>query len=642
MSEDIDIADILFGSDEEAAIPEIKTKPERPSSREALADMALSAVLPRALRNKIVKGRPACVIHTVPEPTWADPIEDAIAAINSKAYVIRRDAEPKLRDREDGSLSTRLESGRTVIGVSPVKAWLPQLLLDTAETRIEIPAPDAELVSKVLRICQRGRIPADASGLNVGILTFDQITSMIVAGETAAESVARMSRAIAARTVVGTRTDRLPRLEDAIEYGDARTWAMNLRDDLAGVLAGKIGWEDVDRGCVLHGPPGTGKTMLARMLGQDVGIPVVTTSVSDWFASTGGYLNEVIKAQRKAFQEAKSQAPAILFLDEMNSLPSVDSLGDSRNADYWKPVILDFYTLLDGAMEGRDGVIVIGATNRLQDVHPAILRPGRLEREIYVGPPDAAGVANIMRHHLGDDLVDESIDHLAALDAARFATGAVIMEQVRAARRLARRAGRSLTLEDLTAQIVSEDARSPEMLMRVAIHEAGHVVASRALDLGLPEFVTVIANGASGGMTHFENRPISTRDDYERAVTMLLAGRASEHVCLGAASQGAGGHPHSDLARATSLIGTMLANSGLGGTLSYLATNEEIGHLMQIDREFRARVEKEISALYDRAYHLIGDNRERVEAFATALVERKFLSTSEIESITGDFAAIAA
>src|SRR5690606_4877816 len=134
----------------------------------------------------------------------------------------------------------------------------------------------------------------------------------------------------------------------------------------------------------------------------------------------------------------KARKPSILFLDEINAIPNIDKL-DARGRDWWSPVILDFYTLLDGAMSGRDGVIVIGATNRIEDIHPAILRPSRLERAIFVGPPDQYGIERIMRHHLGDDLVNEDLGMLTALNAAHRATGAVIEEQVRAARRTARR-----------------------------------------------------------------------------------------------------------------------------------------------------------------------------------------------------------
>lgn len=170
-----------------------------------------------------------------------------------------------------------------------------------------------------------------------------------------------------------------------------------------------------------------------------------------------------------------------------------------------------------------------------------------------------------------------------------------------------------------------------------AVHEAGHAVASLELGLGRPEYITVLPMGASGGLTLFEKSEyhLGLREDFERLVTMMLSGRAAEHVVLGRPSQGAGGHPQSDLGRSTHLIATMLATSGLGDTLSYVA-EEDLGQLMRLDREFRAKVEKIINQLYDRALGLMSRQRDRVVAIADALVEKKFLGISEIESIMGD------
>lgn len=608
---------------------------ERPGSRETLADLAIDAVLGRSLRRRIAANLPACIVIKVPEASWVEAIEDALAAINPRSIVIARAKAPLPRDREDGMLATRLESGRTVVGVSSnPDFWLPELLLDTAERRLEIPAPDAALVSKVLSRCQRGRVPPQAMDLDTKVLGFDQITSMIVSGGTAREAVQRMSKAIAVRTTVGTRREKLPRLEDAIEYGDARRWALDLRDDLADVRAGRIGLDSVDRGAVLHGPPGTGKTLLARMLGQELGIPVIVSSVAEWFATTGGYLNEVIKAQRKVFDEARAQAPALLFLDEINMLPNVDGLDGSRNKDYWAPLVLDFYTLLDGATQGRDGVIVIGATNRIEDINPAILRPGRLERAILVGPPDASGIENIMRHHLGADLVGQDLGPLAMLDANIGATGAVVMAQVRAARRAARRADRAITVEDLASQISPNDDRTHGERRLAAIHEAGHAVVGCTLGTGVLTSVSILKAGDAGGLVSFDDqeRRLVTREDLDASVMTILAGRAAEELMLGKPSRGAGGGIDSDLARATRLVATVEGSLGLGSDLLFRAPPENAYELLR-DPAFRARVEASLQQIYRRTLNLLTASRQTLVAVTEELLVKRFLSGDQVRSL---------
>src|SRR5690606_4971289 len=153
------------------------------------------------------------------------------------------------------------------------------------------------------------------------------------------------------------------------------------------------------------------------------------------------------------------------------------------------------------------------------------------------------GVERIMRHHLGDDLANEDLGMLTALNAAGRATGAVIEEQLRAARRTARRAKRPLTLDDVRGQIAVEDNRSPETLRRSATHEAGHAVVGTLLETGTLKSVSLYRTETAGGATHFDDGTgvLVTRDGFERTVMSLLAGRAAEETMLGEASQGAGG-----------------------------------------------------------------------------------------------------
>lgn len=612
----------------------------RPHSAKVLVDLAIERAIDEELRDQLRSGSIRALVVKVPDGGWAEPIGNGLKdLIGERAYVVARASIPRGHELNDGMLARKLQDGRVAIGVAAEPdRTLPPLLLSLAEVRVSIDAPDAAMVVEVIRKSQGGRMPKEAANLMPSLLSFDEITSLIDRDGNAGETVRRIKAATERKTgTTGSRKDSkaLPKLEDAIEYGDARTWALALRDDIADMRKGLIGWDDIDRGCVLHGPPGTGKTLLARMLGEACGVPVVVSSIAELFANSSGYLNDVIKALRKVFDEAKAKAPSILFLDEINALPNIDTVGE-RNKDYWAPVIFDFYTLLDGAMSGRDGVIVIGATNCIEDIHPALLRPGRLERAIHVGAPDAAGVERIMRHHLGDDLADADLGKLAMQDVGRGATGAVIMEQVRAARRLARRAGRAMVMADLEAQIIDDDPRTPEELRRSAVHESGHVIAGLAVGSTL-DIVSIAMAGDNGGVARLSmpNGTLVTRHQLEGTVMSLLGGRAAEQLLLGEPSQGAGGAADSDLARCTSMIASMEASLGLGGSLLFRALPEDAWTLLR-EPDFRRRVEKQLDELYQRTIDILHSRRPALEAVIEALLEKRFLTGLEVNSIIAE------
>lgn len=200
--------------------------------------------------------------------------------------------------------------------------------------------------------------------------------------------------------VTETDADRLvPRVENLTGYGEAKDWALGLKEDIALWRTGNLAWADMSTKLLLSGPPGTGKTTFARALCNSLQVPLIATSVATWLEP--GYLGDVLKRMSAAFAEAESLRPAILFIDELDGIGTRRQQGEF--AEYTNSVINRGLELLDGATRSS-GVIVVAATNHAQAIDPALRRSGRLERHIELPLPDTQALVGILRHHLGVDL----------------------------------------------------------------------------------------------------------------------------------------------------------------------------------------------------------------------------------------------
>ncbi|MBY4607478.1 AAA family ATPase [Rhizobium sp. 9T] len=428
-----------------------------------------------------------------------------------------------------------------------------------------------------------------------------------------------------------------PRLEDLGGYGEAKEWGLELARDLADWKAGRIQWDDVDRGILLSGAPGSGKTTFAAALARTCGVELVVGSAASWQAK--GHMGDMLKAMRAAFDMARVLAPSILFIDE------IDAFGDrerasEQHADYVRQVIAGLLECLDGAEE-RSGVVIVGACNFPQFLDPAVTRPGRLDRHIRIPAPDETARRAIFRWHLKDDLKDFDLGMVAA--ASDGLTGAEIEQIVRGARRTARRQKREMIRADLT-NLLPPPLLLPEATRKaVAVHEAGHAVIG--VLVSADEVHSVSINVASSQalsvrmLGSVEMRPtinvVRTRSYYLDRLAVLLAGIAAEDVCLGDRSDGAGGTDGSDLVSATDIATCMEGPWGMGRSfVSEPGTEPHRLMLMRLHNpDLARRVDQLLADQFQRARSLLIENREAVEAVASRLLSTGKLTGDEVFAI---------
>jgi cell division protease FtsH len=545
------------------------TKKASPSARCSIVAAAFCEETSGGVRRRLKDKTALALVVLVPGPSWIEPVRTLfIARFGEQWHALATDTPrtPQQKTERNKDVADYLTRGYPVVGFAVERDALPSALTTAADLTIRINTPRSSTIGRAIRMFTGKPAPAEIDE-NVSFgLEFHDLVAAFRANSSPAEIVERLRKAAAAIGGVST-TERLPRLEEAIEYGAARMWGLALARDIADYRAGRLDWQDVDRGAVLFSEPGLGKSMFARILAQACGVPLVAFSIADLFANSPGDLDSVIKASRAMFERAAALAPCcILFLDEIDALPNRATMS-RRGADWWTAVVTDFLLSLDNAVAGkRAGVVVIAATNNIKGVDAAVLRPGRLERAIEIKRPDYAGTANVLRYHLNGELPDADLPDVAHLMDG--STGAEIMMAVRGARRIARYAGRALVRDDLLQAIAPVEDFAPAALKRACIHEAAHAVASLVVHSGILKRCTVGGAAASFGQTliQTDQDDLLTQDSVEGRAVVLLCGRAAERLLIGNVGLGAGGDDESDLAQVTQLVATLHASAGLAGS----------------------------------------------------------------------------
>ncbi|MDO1585633.1 AAA family ATPase [Rhizobium oryzicola] len=423
-----------------------------------------------------------------------------------------------------------------------------------------------------------------------------------------------------------------PSLGNLSGLGSLQDWGLELARDLSDFKAHLIPWEDIDTGALVSGPPGTGKTMFAQALARTCNIPIVSASAAQWQAA--GYLNDLLKAMRGSFDEARSKGISLLFIDELDAVGS-RSIHDSYQADYKRQVINGLLELLDG-FDRRAGVVVIAATNHPENIDPALLRAGRLDRHFIIPLPDASTRQQIFAFHAGLPVPKGEEDHFSQSTIGM--SGADIKQLVRDGRRRARRQGGKFDFRHIADVLRPLVALPAEHLRVSAFHEAGHAIVGIELGMELESISisdTVFSVGVvtlGGAVFLSPSFPMKTLSFYRDQITMYLGGLAAEILIFGEFTAAVASDPQSDLGLATGLATELEATLGLGRTLAiHTGSKADLPQLLARDPVLRIAVDEVLEKQLSIAKKILCSRYDALLAIADQLERKKAMSAADVK-----------
>lgn len=408
----------------------------------------------------------------------------------------------------------------------------------------------------------------------------------------------------------------------------------------------------IPKGVLLFGPPGTGKTLLARAVAGEAGVPFFTISGSDFvemFVGVGA------SRVRDLFEQAKKNSPCIIFIDEIDAVGRQRGAGVGGGHDEREQTLNQLLVEMDG-FDANEGIIILAATNRPDILDPALLRPGRFDRQVTVGRPDVRGREEILKVHVRNKPLSAEVDlKVIAKQTAGF-TGADLANLVNEAALLAAREGLTDITQEHLEKSIERVIAGPEKKNRaqisqaelnlVSYHEAGHAVIGHYLEGCDPiHKVSIIPRGSAGGYTMslpVEDRNYMTRTHLIHEVTMMLGGRVAEEIVLGEISTGAS----NDIERATNTIRQMVTRWGMSEELGTICFGEDeqqvflgrdLGHSCNYSEAIAFSIDKEVKRIMDechtRAHELLNEHRDKLDAVAKALQEREVINAFEFQGV---------
>lgn len=404
----------------------------------------------------------------------------------------------------------------------------------------------------------------------------------------------------------------------------------------------------IPKGILMVGPPGTGKTYLSKAVAGEAGVPFFSISGSDFvemFVGVGA------SRVRDLFEQAKKESPAIVFIDEIDAVGRKRGAGLGGGHDEREQTLNQLLVEMDG-FGINQGIIIMAATNRPDILDPALLRPGRFDRQIVVGRPDVKGREAIFKVHSKNKPLEDDVDlSVLAKFTAGFTPADIENVMNEAAILTARKRENKISMETIEEAItktvvgVAKKSRIITEKERIltAYHEAGHAVCAHVLNLMDPVHqVTIIPRGMAGGFTMqlpTEDKYYATRGEMLQELIVLLGGRVSEEINLDDISTGAS----NDLERVTSLARSMVTKYGMSSKLGPLTfdSNDEvflgnsIGHSRQYSEEVASQIDIEVRKIvvdaYEKTREILNDNQDRLDYIAKALLEYETLNDKQFE-----------
>ena len=410
----------------------------------------------------------------------------------------------------------------------------------------------------------------------------------------------------------------------------------------------------IPKGVLLVGPPGTGKTLMARAVAGEAGVQFLSISGSDFVEL---YVGVGASRVRDLFDQAKKVAPAIVFIDEIDAVGRQRGSGLGGGHDEREQTLNQLLVEMDG-FGTNDGVVVLAATNRADILDPALLRPSRFDRQIYVGYPDIKGREDVLKIHTANKPLAEDVDLAKVARGTAGFTGADLENLSNEAALLcARRGDQFITMADFEEAEIKVLA-GPEKRSRVvpeherkltAYHEAGHAVVMHALPTHEPVHrITIVPRGHAGGMTISlpdEDRSYQSKRYMEEQIVSLLGGRAAEKLMLGDISTGAS----NDIERASHIARKMVTAYGMSeklGSIAFESGHDEVfigktmGQTRSYSEKTAAEIDDEVKAIIDRAYarceEILTARREVLTAVAEYLLAHETMTGEEFERMVGE------